>query len=320
MNFYRFLFNTVNILLALLHNLMEHFMKTLLNLVWSSLVIVHNIVKQLIFDTITLFYKYICQLLLIYNSIEVTLSVWAKSFIDHAFLQFLSFFKALTSLCSDLFSFEYKLFDIYLLLLFVTIIAIGNALYYANSTTEKVFWGLFIIFYGYIVVIISLAILLILLHLKNIFCNAWYLFLKDYQNSDTYKWSTLAIILNITLYDFADRDTKKKYIPAFSFLLFSLFTHCFIYEKLNITHIYVKWWDPYGHFYFSLAYNVFIYEFLYFFINWSHPVFIIHISHKLDEWLDVVSPKFFIKNITPKRWLFTWCLIMYVFFILMGLI
>ena len=286
----------------------------------SFLITIHDLLKQFIFYTIALSYKCICQLFLIYNSIEITLSVWATSLTDYSFSQFLSFLEVLTSLYLDLFSFEHKLLKTYLLLLFMVVAMVGNALYYIKSETKKVLWCLFIIFYVYTVVLISSLIFLIVLYLKNIFWDAWYLFLKDYQNSFSYQWLTLVSIFYLSLYDFADGDTKKKYIPCFSFLLFSWFTHCFIYEKLNITHIYVKWWDPYGHFFFSLAYNLFLYEFLYFFVNWRDPEFIIHIYGKLDKWLDVVSPKFFIKNITPKRWLFAWCLIVYVFFILIGLI
>ena len=172
----------------------------------------------------------------------------------------------------------------------------------------------------YVVVLISSVIFLIILYLENIFWESWYFFLEDYQNSYTYKVFLFSIVFRLSLYDFTDNISRKQFIPTHLFLLFTWFTHFFIYEKLNITTLYVQWWSPYGKFFFSLAYNVFIYEILCFLGKKICPEYTAHIFNKLDEWLEVVTPKVLIRNTTLKKWLFSWFLIIYIYLILVDLI
>lgn len=299
---------------------MMRFLKDFMSWLCYCLIMAHEAIKQFVFYIISVFSTFIYQLLAVYNSIKSTLGACATSFINHSFLEFSSFLKFLSELYLDIFSFENKLIKTYFLLLFIVIISISSAFYYNNSIVKKVFLCLFIIFYTYVVVLISSVIFLIMLYLENIFCEEWYIFLEDYQNSFTYKLLIFYIIFMLSLYDFTDDSSKKQYIPVLLFLLFTWFTHCFIYEKLNITTLYVQWWSPYGKFFFSLAYNVYIYEILCFLGKKICPEYTIHIFNKLDKWLEVVSPKVLIKNITPKKWLYTWFLITYIFFILVDLI
>jgi len=292
-------------------------MKKLINLILYFIITTHDLIKQVVFSIITLFYKVIYWLFLIYNSIEVTLNAWATSLTTYSFLQFSYLYSFLNELYLDIFSFEHRIIKICFVLLFAVTAIISNALNYNKFLTENLFSFLFLICYIYIIGLISSVMVLILLHFKSISGDIWYIFLKDYHNSLGYKLLTFIIIFYLLHYYFANKNIKKSYLLYFFILLFGWFANYFVYQNFEITSS--SNIDPIIDLLISLGLNWLLYDFLYYFVDKTDPE-VIKTYQKWNKWLDSLASNVFIEKLPLRSFLIALFLINYILFILMGLI
>ena len=296
---------------------MEHFIEKLINLILYFIIITHGLIKQVVFFTVTLFYKVIYSLFLIYNSIEITLNAWAISLTTYSFLQFSYLYNFLNELYLDVFSFDHRIINTCFMLLFVVAVTVSNALNFNKVLTENLFSFLFVICYIYIISLISSVIFLILLHFKNISCDIWYIFIKDYRNSLGYKLLTLIIIIYLLHYYFANKNIKKSYLLYFFILLFGWFANYFVYQNFEITSS--SNIDPSIDLLISLCLNWFLYDFLYYLVDKTDPE-VIKTYRKWNKWLDSLASNVFIEKLPLRSFLIALFFINYILFILMGLI
>lgn len=321
MKFYIDFYLTQRNLKLTLQNLMKHYFKNMLNLIHSCLFIIHDILKKFVLYTTALVLEFSTWILDLYSSLEIFLVSYTTLFVNYSFLKLLSLLNFINQLYSDIFSFEHRMLKTCFLLIFVATVVIGNALNYNRLLTEKIFWYFFIVCYMYITILIFSIIILILVHFKDISCAIWYIFLKDYRDSLGYKVLTFVIFIYLFRYYFVNNSTKRHYIECFLILLFGWFTQYLIYQNFNITS--PSKIDPCIDLFISLGLNWLLYEFLYFFIDKTDPE-VTRTYQKWNQWLDSLASNSFIDKMIdkiPLKWfLFTYFCIIYILFILMGLI